>query len=211
MFGCTYLGDGNPASSGNVQSVTGQTGSITEGKSYSYLYKQGPDNYVDYIGPNGGTIFFKSQDNRGRAVNYNGQSNNYRSIHSAFIFGALRNGSNTKNELMGIYMNYLLGGPEVTEQLADVKGLNLIAYPNPFSKRVTLNLSLRKDSYVRIQIYNTAGQVIRDLLNQNLTEGSHHLHWNGSDDSGKRLANGMYLLRVETPMEVINRVVILIN
>lgn len=190
--------------------MTGQSGSIVEGKSYDYLYKKGPDNYVDYIGANGGTIFFKSQDNLGRAVNYGGQSNTYRAIHSAFIFGALRGGSSAKNELMAIYMNYLLGNPGIAES-HEVYALNLTAFPNPFKGKITLNLSLSKDSHVCIKVYNTAGQMVGNLLDKQLPKGHHQMNWHGKDETGKGLSNGVYLLRAKTDEEVVNRVVILVN
>ena len=111
MFGCTYVDNGMPADTGNVSSITGQFGSIVDGKTYSYLYKEPPDNFVDYISANGGTIIFKSQDSLGRAVMYSGPSNNYRTIHSSFVFSALRDGLHTKEQLMDIYLNYLLDQP----------------------------------------------------------------------------------------------------
>lgn len=205
-FGCTYLGDGN--SSGNVSSVTGQSSTIVEGKSYDYLYGQGPDFYVDYIGANGGTIFFTSQDNRGRAVNYDG-GGTYRSIHSTSIFGALRNGTYDKDELMGIYMDYLC--PTGVEELADTYVRNLSIFPNPASQNVNLNFTLPYAGKVKIKVYNIAGQMVRQIIDGALTKGSHKLTWNGNDDSGKSLNSGKYILRIEINKEVINKVVVLVK
>ncbi|HIE05865.1 MAG TPA: T9SS type A sorting domain-containing protein [bacterium (Candidatus Stahlbacteria)] len=204
MFGCNYLGDGEPYTTGNVQSVSGQGGSIASGLNFNYLYKTIADNYVDYIGSNGGTIFFKSQDNLGRAVNYGGSNNNYRSIHSAFIFGALRNGANTKNELMAIYLDYLLAGPKIEEQMAKVKNLSLNVYPNPFRTQATISLSLKKASTVRIRVYNVAGQMVREVLNKQLTAGIHQLCLNLTG-----LRGGIYLLRGVVGEKAVKRSLVL--
>lgn len=108
-FGCAYLNDGWPSTIGNVSSLTGQSGTFVQGYNYDYLFQQDPDNFVDEITANGGTIIYASQDAVGRAIMYDGPGNNYRALHSTFIFGALQSGTNTKEELMQVYMNYLLG------------------------------------------------------------------------------------------------------
>ena len=210
MLGCTYWGDGSDSTYGNVNSVTGQSGSIADGLNYNYLYKRGPDNYVDYIGANSGTIFFKSQETAGRAVNYGGPTNSYRAIHSTFIFGALRGGSSTKNELMNVYMDYLLSAPGITE-LTNNCVQNLTLGPSPFNRTFNLKFTLSKPAQVKIRIYNIVGQMVRQLIDNELTQGSHRFIWKGDDNFGKELSSGSYLLRIEIDKEVINRVIVLVR
>lgn len=189
--------------------VTGQTGTITQGKSFDHLYQQGPDNYVDYIGPNGGTIIFRSQDNNGRTVNYNGAAGNYRSIHSAFVFGALRNGTYAKQELMQNYMTYLLsylGSEENTNKALT----NIAVYPNP-SRIVNISFSLSQPVHARINIYNVAGQKVRNLIDNQMAPGSHNIVFNGLDDDGNSLSSGTYLLRIEHGENQIGKLIVLIN
>lgn len=109
MFGCSYAGDGNPYSTGNVSTLAGQVGTIVEGKDYQYLYQDWPDQYVDLINATNGTLLYQCQSGFGRAVEYEGAGNSYRAIHSSCTFGGLRDGSSTKEELMAIYLNYLFG------------------------------------------------------------------------------------------------------
>ena len=209
MFGCSYLGDGNSSSTGNISTVTGQTGSIAQGTTYGYLYKQGPDNYVDYIGPNGGTIFFRSQDNNGRAVNYSGPGNNYRSIHSAFIFGALRNGTYTKQQLMQSYMTYLLSYTGAEEHAEETVS-GLAVRPNP-GRIINVSFFAARPVVVRAGLYNVSGQKIRTLLDRPVAAGSHVLTFDGKDDRGQRLSGGAYLLRLEQGDNVITRTIVLIK
>lgn len=109
MFGCAYVGNGNPYTTGNVNTLAGQVSTIVEGKDYLYLYQNWPDQYVDLIDATDGTLLYLSQDGNGRAVEYEGPGNSYRAVHSTFTFGGLRDGSSTKKELMALYLNYLLG------------------------------------------------------------------------------------------------------
>lgn len=106
-FGCVLGGGGLPKDSGNVNVVVGQSSTIVENLFYNYLYMKEPDNFVDYLIPQGGVTLFKSQDSLARVVCWTGSSGNYRAICSAVIFGALSDTLNNKNELMFRYLNYL--------------------------------------------------------------------------------------------------------
>ncbi len=50
---------------------------------------------------------------------------------------------------------------------------------------------------VSFRIYNVRGQVVRTLLNETRDAGEHVLAWDGADDSGARVAAGMYFYRGE--------------
>lgn len=207
MFGCSYLGDGNAI--GNVMNVIGQAGSITQGKNYDYLYQQGPDSYVDYIGANGGTIIYRSQENNGRAVSYNGTSGNYRSIHSAFIFGALRNGANTKLQLMQTYMTYLLSYLGTEEHKSEALA-NIAVYPNP-GRVINISFTLNNPARSSIKLYNIAGQEVRNLVNAQMAPGAHNIVFDGLDDNGKHLSSGTYILRIKQDEVQISKPIVLIN
>ncbi len=208
MFGCSYLGDGS--SSNNVQSVSGQTGTFVQGMNYDYLYGQGPDSYVDYIGANGGTIIYRSQDNNGRAIFYNGTGGNYRAIHSSVIFGALRDGAHTKTELMTEYMDYLTELIGI-EEFTNTSVSNLMLVPNPTKRRTVINFGLAEPGRLNMRIYNAAGQIIRNLLNTELTQGDHSIVWDARDDRGRELSSGTYILRTELNGQVTQKAIILVK
>lgn len=209
-FGCSYVGDGNPSTTGNVQYVDGQSGSFADALTYDHLYQQLVDNYVDILGSTGGTLFFRSQDNQGRAVNYNGSGNTQRAIHSAVVFGALRNGADTKVALMDIYVNYLteiLGAEEVISEYIS----NVTVSPNPASRNANIRFSMAQPGQVKITIFNIVGQKVRQLTDQNMNAGIQTLSWNGCDDQGKQLSSGSYIIEIITPSEKINKTVIFIK
>jgi len=185
---------------------------MADGLSYGYLYGQGPDSFVDLINENGGTLFFEDQSTRGRAIVYDGPSEEYRAIHSTFIFGALRDGTNNKNELMYAYVNYLSSGPVGIEEYEASNGVdNLSLFPNPALQTVNLRFSLSHPRRVTIQVYNSAGQLVRQLTDKRLNTGTHQLIWNGADDSGRRLSSGCYVVRIDADGEVTSRMITLVK
>ncbi len=65
-------------------------------------------------------------------------------------------------------------------------------YPNPFNPETAINFSLKESGYVSLKVYNVVGQVVRTLVNGEKSAGSYSLMWNGADDSGTSLTNGIY-------------------
>ena len=69
-------------------------------------------------------------------------------------------------------------------------------YPNPFNPETTIKFDLPRSSHVRILIYNTLGQVVRELVNDERKAGYHKVLWNGRDNFGNQVSSGMYILRI---------------
>jgi len=51
---------------------------------------------------------------------------------------------------------------------------------------------------VQLSVYALTGQRVRTLVDGVLAVGMHASVWDGRDDSGRAVASGMYLLRLET-------------
>ncbi len=207
MLGATYLGDGNSYTVGNVQSVTGQPSTFVAGMTYDYMYQQIPDNYVDYIGSNGGTILFRSQENYGRVICYSGTGNTYRSIYSTFNLGALRNGAFTKLQLVQKYMEYflLIGITESSENILS----NLMLTPNPATHYVRCNFTLTNRQHLKIKVYDATGRKIKTIVDEKLDSGNYNFIWNGYDNSGKRVGSGSYIFILETEKGTVAKTVII--
>ncbi|MCL2064778.1 MAG: chitobiase/beta-hexosaminidase C-terminal domain-containing protein [Candidatus Cloacimonetes bacterium] len=71
-------------------------------------------------------------------------------------------------------------------------------YPNPFNPETTIYFSLEKSTDVIINIFNIRGQRIRSLLNDFKERGIHNIIWNGTDDFGKSVGNGVYFFQMST-------------
>lgn len=112
LFGARYLYDGAPTEDGNVQTVKGVPGTLTSGLDFDCPgYQVEPtDNYLDEITNDGGTVVFTSTPmghvSNARTVAYEGDGH-HRAVVSTFLFGALADGSSTKEELMGRLLDFL--------------------------------------------------------------------------------------------------------
>jgi hypothetical protein len=77
------------------------------------------------------------------------------------------------------------------------------AYPNPFSPAnevVRLHYSTGgNDSNVKIRIFDFGMNLVKTLLRQALRSGAyeHDEIWDGRDESGRRVSNGVYFYKVE--------------
>jgi len=70
-------------------------------------------------------------------------------------------------------------------------------YPNPFNPETAIEYDLKKNSQVKISIYNTLGQKVATLYEGQQVAGKHRLVWDGRNDKGIRLATGTYMYRME--------------
>ena len=89
---------------------------------------------------------------------------------------------------------------EVKNQSAVTKVLN---YPNPFSTSTQFVFTLTGSELpedMKIQIMTVSGRIVREIRQEEL--GPLHIGnnltyaWNGTDEYGAKLANGVYLYRV---------------
>ena len=65
------------------------------------------------------------------------------------------------------------------------------AYPNPFNPSSTVNYGLSTESHVEIMIYDAAGRLVEELVNQHQAAGYHFVTWNASSQ-----ASGMYFAKM---------------
>jgi hypothetical protein len=65
-------------------------------------------------------------------------------------------------------------------------------YPNPFNPSTTIGYTLARRSHVTLSVYNTLGQQVAALINENQESGSHEVRFDGSG-----LASGVYFYRIQ--------------
>ncbi len=71
------------------------------------------------------------------------------------------------------------------------------AAPNPFHQHTEIELSLSRESDVRVAIYDVDGRVVRNLIDSRLGPGKYLVEWDGMDDVGFAAPPGIYFCRVE--------------
>lgn len=95
-------------------------------------------------------------------------------------------------------LNLIINAPTANEDMvAPVIVSRISNYPNPFNPNTRITFATSKDAELNVKIYNIKGQSIKNLVNGNVKAGSHTLEWNGTDDNGKPVTSGIYLVKVQ--------------
>ena len=197
-FGCNYIHDGY---SYNVQSLIGVGGTFAEDYEFNYQYDSDSDYSVDEIGADEGTLFFTSQDEKGRGVYYDGEGQ-YHTIFTSSLLGAMIDGArpNTKATLMSSYLSYLTQPfVDVDETAISSTEYKLIQnYPNPFSNSTVISYSIngKNDTNASIQIYNLKGELVKEFANLPLYNNLGEVVWNWTDDNCNPVANDLYFYKI---------------
>ena len=70
-------------------------------------------------------------------------------------------------------------------------------FPNPFNPSTAIPYWVvsHEDNPipVNIKIYNSAGQIVRTLVDNYLPQGEYICHWNGRNQEGFQVSNGIYI------------------
>ncbi len=71
-------------------------------------------------------------------------------------------------------------------------------FPNPFNSETTIEYAVQQSSHVKLNIYNTLGQIVRTLVDEYETTGEYSVVWDGKDNSGNVVASGNYFYQIKT-------------
>ena len=69
-------------------------------------------------------------------------------------------------------------------------------YPNPFNPQTAINFDVPQSVKVRVDVYNLLGQHIKKLTDETASPGHHQILWDGLDDQGHKVGNGIYFVRL---------------
>ena len=64
--------------------------------------------------------------------------------------------------------------------------------PNPFRATTTISYALPDRQQISLTIYDISGARVRTLVSRTLPAGLHNVVWDGRDEAGHRVANGVY-------------------
>ena len=83
----------------------------------------------------------------------------------------------------------------VDDSVIEAPVQSLRCYPNPFTDRISLEVKSPTNQGLQIQIYNVKGQKVK-TLQLSTQSGSGQITWNGNDDKGQPVAQGVYFARI---------------
>ena len=100
------------------------------------------------------------------------------------------NESNYSNE---IYFNFTYS--PYAQASCDVdEPASVQIIPNPATGRICFNFTLRAEDYMRVDLYDVTGRMIRRLINDKFTAGNHCVKIDLSSEN--RIGNGVYFVRI---------------
>ncbi len=70
-------------------------------------------------------------------------------------------------------------------------------YPNPFNPETALRFHLPQAEHVSIRIFNTLGQEVKILVDDQYPAGIHRAIWDATDKTGNRVSSGVYIYQIQ--------------
>jgi hypothetical protein len=70
--------------------------------------------------------------------------------------------------------------------------------PNPFNPVTLIRYDVAQACHVRLHIYDVSGSLVANLRSEHQVPGRYEVAWRGDDDSGRRVASGVYFYQLAT-------------
>ena len=236
-FGGTYYINGSPTTiglwnlfhatfstglgkaDGNVDSVTGQSGRLTQGMSLDYDYQGWADQFVGEVGPDGdadAALVWLDQGALERGSLYVDAGTGGRRYMVPVLLGGMSDDSypSTRLEFVTRILDDsgLIGSTGVDD--AEVGRVNRLLQnsPNPFNPSTSIRYSVASDgAKVGMHIYDVAGRRVATVLDRTSQAGHYLASWDGRDDSGRPVASGIYFCRLSVDAWSASRKMVLLK
>jgi hypothetical protein len=201
-FHATYaLGQG--MAEGNVESVAGQSGRLTQDLSFDYDYQGWPDHFVAEIGPDGdadASLVWTDQSGLERGSLYVDPGTGSRRYMVPLLLGGMADGAYPSTRLEYVTRilddSGLIGNTGADSAVGRPNRL-MQNSPNPFNPSTSIRYSVATDgARVRMHVYDVAGRRIATVLDGTSPAGDHVARWHGVDDGGRPVASGVYFCRL---------------
>ena len=105
---------------------------------------------------------------------------------------------NVQTGLAVVLLNQDVSSGMAEQPTAPVPATLRGAFPNPFNPWTRISFELAEAGPVALRVYDLAGKRVRTLVDGSAEAGVRSVDWNGRDDDGRRLASGVYLIRMES-------------
>jgi len=70
-------------------------------------------------------------------------------------------------------------------------------FPNPFNSSTKINYQLLDQNYIRLNIFDTNGNAVIELVDEFQKAGIHSITWKGTNDRGLNLPSGIYYYQIQ--------------
>jgi hypothetical protein len=124
---------------------------------------------------------------------------------------AARAQSITDNGMTGLFVIYgealdsdhqlwIINGSGVRADGEEMPRVDYLAanYPNPFNPGTHIEYGVCEDSWVRIDVYDIGGCIIKTLVNGPKERGRFKVYWDGKNHGQRPVSSGVYFCRMRT-------------
>jgi hypothetical protein len=84
-------------------------------------------------------------------------------------------------------------------------------YPNPFKEKTTIQIYTSRYDYIKLEIFDLKGSLIKTFIDKNNTWDAYEFIWNGNNQNGKEVQPGIYHVRLNSGRKVYSQQVIKIK
>jgi photosystem II stability/assembly factor-like uncharacterized protein len=112
-------------------------------------------------------------------------------------------GNGTPDTIVNPNFNDTMSVPQVAVEEKRLNGKLPLTFslseniPNPFKTQTIIRYSLPKEEKVSLQIFDCAGRSVRNLVHEKKKAGVYTIRWDGRDNKGNKVVNGVYFYRLE--------------
>lgn len=101
--------------------------------------------------------------------------------------------------------------PGITQATVPAASLTLVsAAPNPFNPQTVITYEVAAAASVTLQVTDVAGRLVRTLAQDDaVAAGRHTVAWDGRNQTGSRLASGVYLVRLRAGDQATSMTIVL--
>ena len=196
-LGIKYKNDGD---FDEVDYLTAQSEELVKSIDFDYVGGDDPHYSVDELLETSASPIYNCEDDISRMFYL--ETDAYKVISSSVVIGALKDSDSLsmKVYLMAEIVNYFLGITTITdiqEAFAGLGGMEVNAWPNPFTEQINISFNVDKTADVSVRIFDETGRMINNLFEGYLTNGNHSFTWAGNSPYGGKVNNGIYFYSVE--------------
>jgi hypothetical protein len=166
----------------------------------SDLYDESGINTTGTIGHKLEATLDNNESNKYDLTTYYNSDTTYKQGSLKYTFSSVADGKHTlKLRVWDTYNNSSESSIDfIVSNNASLSVTNVINFPNPFKDKTTFTFQHNYPDVikVKIKIYTVAGRLIRDITQENITDKFVAIDWNGKDEDGETLGNGVYIYRL---------------
>jgi len=100
----------------------------------------------------------------------------------------------------GIFIFEYTGGAGKKEEASKSNSkanISFKCYPSTFSKKISIEVSAKKEENMKLELYDIAGRKIKDIFTGRI-KGKRLFFWHGLNNKGKKVSSGIYFLQIES-------------